>query len=234
MCCIGVDANELGTIDEWMDGLADDGGVARPYLNTPKQGPPWNLKRLAPNTARTRPADWVIKRHEGYYCKVCRDSLGPAKEVWVTNPCTNKDMNKAISKHHKGDQHQAHLNERTGSKSQVRHLEDLNTQEMIAITKRMRDDYLLVKKNRPLSDFSDLVHLGALNGSFVYCSGLSLLITINHKLALSVQHTTFSLDALTRGNATYKSWDFSEKALNCIANIVSGNSIPSCGPSLTK
>jgi hypothetical protein len=171
--CIGLDEKDLEPIELWMDGLVDDGGVSKCFMDTPKRGPSWDLKKLAPKAAKTRPTDWVIQRPEGYYCKLCRDALGSAKGVWVTTPCTNKEMNKAIVKHHKGVQHQAYLNERTGSKSQVRHLEDLNTQEMISITKRMRDVYYMVKKNRPLSDFSDLVHLGTLNGSFADCSGLS-------------------------------------------------------------
>jgi hypothetical protein len=168
-----LEERDLDPIECWMDDLVDDGHVSKCYLDTPKRGPSWDLKKLAPAAAKTRPTDWIIQRPEGYYCKLCRDALGSAQGVWITTPCTNKEMNKAIVKHHKGVQHQAYLNETTGSKSQVRHLEDLNTQEMISITKRMRDVYYLVKKNRPLSDFADLVHLGTLNGSFADCSGLS-------------------------------------------------------------
>jgi hypothetical protein len=64
-----LDEKDLEPIELWMDGLVDDGGVSKCYMDTPKRGPSWDLKKLAPKAAKTRPTDWVIQRPEGYYCK---------------------------------------------------------------------------------------------------------------------------------------------------------------------
>jgi hypothetical protein len=139
------------------------------------KAPVWNLAQLSLVNRETRKAKtWVFrKRGEGYFCRVCQSATraAGAHETWTTKPCTNKNMNKAIQRHFNTKIHLENARAARSLKSIPQHVIATNQLEVLALTKRFRSLYYLIKGTRALSDYPGLVEVETINGAYDDCKG---------------------------------------------------------------
>jgi hypothetical protein len=158
--------------------------------------PVWDLTKLTKDNAAAKL--WVIAKPSGYFCAICLAAKQKSKTgAWTTKAIRNKNMNEAITKHKKHKSHEAAVCATSVAKSIPKHVEDLNARELVAVTKRMRDIFHIVKKDHALSDLPSLLELESANGAYVGYE-----------------------DVLQSKNAKYTGDKFCKAALRAIANTV--------------